>query len=86
VSLFLYRCDEKSITAGPNSPVRYPPRSFQPALKPILERFDFVKFSGFSPVFHRSMGPTVTAVKNWGGAAATGKLRHTSTKATGNRC
>ena len=28
-----------------NRAKRYPPRPFQPALKPILERFDFVKSS-----------------------------------------
>ena len=31
---------------GPNSPVRYPSRPFKTVLKPILERFDFVKLSG----------------------------------------
>ena len=37
----------------PNSPVSYPSRPVQPALKPILESFDFVKFSGF-----RRLSPT----------------------------
>ena len=40
----LFRLEQKT---GPNSPVRYPSRPFTPALKPILERFDFVKFSRF---------------------------------------
>ena len=40
----------KSTKTGLNSPEQHHSRPFQQALKPILERFDFVKLSGFSPV------------------------------------
>ena len=36
---------------GANAPVQHHSDAIQQALKPILERFDFVKFSGFSPDF-----------------------------------
>ena len=39
---------ENQRKTGPNIPVRYPSLAFSPALKSILERFDFVKLSGFS--------------------------------------
>ena len=41
---------DKTSKTGPNSSACYPSRSFQPALKPILERFEFVKLSRFSPL------------------------------------
>jgi hypothetical protein len=39
---------EKQQKSGPNSPAQHHSYTFQPALKPILERFDFVKLSRFN--------------------------------------
>ena len=60
VSYFMCHTEEGSIiyfSGGgkigktvPNIPAHYPSSPFKPALKPILERFDFVKSSGFSKV------------------------------------
>jgi hypothetical protein len=41
---------ENQQKTGPNSPVQYHSPQIQQALKPILERFDFVKLSRFLPV------------------------------------
>ena len=42
---------KKQQKTGPNAPVQHHSDAIQQALKPILERFDFVKLIGFSPVF-----------------------------------
>ena len=56
----------KQQKTGPNSPVRYPSRPVQPALKPILERFDFVKSSRFSAFFPSQHDPTKNRRKKMG--------------------
>jgi len=63
---------------GPNSPVRYPSRPFQPALKPILERFDFVKSSGFSPFPSLQRRRHIIARKKRAGPPSPEKPRHHS--------
>ena len=65
----------KQQKSWPNSPVQHHSHIIQQALKPILERFDFVKSSRFSPVFAATMTRPKIRAKS-GGPAATGKPRH----------
>ena len=58
---------ENIAKTGPNSPARYPLRPFPPALKPILERFVFVKLSGF-----RGWSPTQQVDPHGIGASGAG--------------
>ena len=72
----LFAGGAKKANTGSNSPAYYPAAQIQPVLKPILERFDFVKLKGFSADFAVTMILPKKPTKKGGGITIKGKLRH----------